>query len=399
MSRRVAAALAAAGLLGGCGGPAGGDWYRVRRDDLPVRVEATGALAAVEDTVILPPSIPNVWQFQIASMAGESSEVKAGEPILSFDTADLRQELERKLAERDQAAKEIEKRGIELRARYLDLDRRLAEAEARLRRARLKVDVPQELTARVELRKARLEVEEAEAEVGSLSAQRRHAEESGAAQIATLAHRRDRADQRVRQLEEGIARMTILAPRDGLVIHVQDWNGQKHKVGDTVSRFEDVLQIPDLSRMEARLEVDEADAGRVEVGQPATLRLEAHPDREYRGRVVEIAPTVQRQSWRSPVKVYRVRVALDATDRERMRPGMRLRAEIEVDRVAAAIVVPLDAVVPRRGGPVVRARRGGELTTIPVQLGARNREMVEVRAGLAEGQRILRRPAAGAEGS
>ncbi len=376
--------------LAACGGGRE-DLVRVTQQDLPITVEATGFLQAVENTTISPPSIPNVWRFKIASMAEESSKVKEGDQILAFDPAEMREELEQKTTERDQAAKEIENRQLELESLYLDLDGQLAEARARFRKASMKIDVPEELEKRLELKKARLDLLEAESEVTSLTAQRRSAELSGKSQIETLEYRRDRADQRVKELEAGMAKMTITAPRDGLVIQVANWRGEKKKIGDTVSRWDKVLQIPDLNQMEAKTEVDEADAGRLAVGQKVTLRLEAHPDIEYAGEVAEIAPTVRRQSWRSPLKVYQVLIRLETTDTETMRPGMRLRADIEVDRISDALVIPLEAVVPRDDGPVVLAGSAAGAREIPVELGARSESLVEVRGGLELGQAIARR--------
>jgi HlyD family secretion protein len=385
-------------LMVSCNGGGDDDLVTVARQDLPITVEATGSLRAVESTTIGPPTIANVWRFKIASMAEESAQVKEGEMILSLDPAEMREELEQKVAERDQAAKEIENRQLELEAHYLDLDRRVAEASARLRRAQMKVDVPRELEKRLELEKARLDLQEAESEVASLTEQRRQGEISGKSQIETLEFRRDRADQRVKELEDGLAKLNISAPRDGLVIQVENWRGEKKKIGDTVSRWDDVLQIPDLNAMEATTEIDEADAGRVAVGQQVTLRLEAHPQIEYTGQVAEIAPTVRRQSRRSQLKVYRVLIRLDETDTETMRPGTRLRADIEGDRMVDALVIPLESVVPRNDGPVVLAGAGGNLREIPVELGVRNESLVEVRGGLELGQTIARRGARAAEG-
>jgi len=380
-------------LLAACSDKAE-DVVTVARQDLPITVEATGSLRAVENTTISPPAIPSVWRFKIASMAEESTKVKKGERILSFDPTEMMQELEQKVAERDMAAKEIENRGLELEDTYLGLDSKLAEASARRRKARMKVDVPEGLEKNLDLEKARLDLREAESEVTSLTEQRRQTEISGEAQLQTLAYRRDRADRRVKELEDGMARMTMTAPRDGLVIQVENWRGEKKKIGDTVSRWDNVLQIPNLDKMEAATEIDEADAGRVAVGQPVTLRLEAHPEIEYHGKVAQIAPTVRRQSRRSRLKVYHVLIRLEETDTKTMRPGMRLRADIEVDLVPDALVIPLEAVIPHSDGPMVLV---GALQT-PVELGARSDDLVEVLGGLELGQVIARRGAVDSAG-
>jgi multidrug efflux pump subunit AcrA (membrane-fusion protein) len=134
--------------------------------------------------------------------------------------------------------------------------------------------------------------------------------------------------------------------------------------------------------------VDEADAGLIAVGQKVTLRLEAHPDVDFRGRVRSIGRTVRRQSWRVPTKVYKIDIALDRTDSSAMRPAMRFRGEIENARIPGVLVVQRDAVFLRRAGPVAWVKRGTRWAEVPVRLGRSNKRFVEILSGLAEGDLI-----------
>jgi RND family efflux transporter MFP subunit len=363
---------------------------RVERRDLPLTVEAAGALRAIESASVFPPRIKDVWEVKIARLGPDGGQVHEGEPVAVFDASELMRQLESKAQERDQAAKEMEKQEIELETRLLDLDQRLAEARARARREALKVDVPQALASRAELQKARLDLEAAEGEARSLAEQRRAAEAAGSVQAEILRQRRDRAEGRVRELQVGIQRMTVVAPRAGLLLIEADHRGAKRKVGDAVSAFDKVLEIPDLSRMRGEAQVDEADGGRVAVGQRVTVSLEAHPGIEFPGVIGEIGSAVRAESWRSSVKVFRLQVDLDRTDPERMRPGMRFRAEIEVGRVVRALVLPLEAVRLTPSGPIVMLREGRRLREVPVELGARNATDVEIRSGLSQGDTVAR---------
>jgi HlyD family secretion protein len=362
---------------------------RVTRGDLIVTVEATGALRAVDSSAVSPPVLPEVWEYKIAWLAPESSEVKKGQPILRLDPSELEQQLEKKRAESESAAKEKEKKEVDLQIQLLELDLKLAEAGAALRRAGLKAQVPDQQASRIATEQARLDQELAEAEVQSLKQRRSFLERSGRSSVETLRQKSERAGGRVRELEENIGKLNVLAPRDGLVLYRADWRGQKSKVGDTVSPWQRILEIPDLSRMEAEAEIDEADAGRVALGQRAALRLESHPEIEYAARVTEIAPIVRRQSPRSPLKVYTIKLALETTDTDRMRPGMRLRADIEVDRRKAVLLVPLEAVVSGPEGPSVLVQDGRGGRPQKVRLGARNRSQAELIEGLEEDQPVL----------
>lgn len=389
----------AVALVAGCGPGGRSAWVVVHSMDLPLTVEAVGVLKAVESAPVALPSIPEVMGFKIAQMAPESRPIRKGQPLLILDTSDLVRELEKKISERDLASKEIEKRALELRDRLLELDRQRDEARANLRKTRQKVEVPDQLQARVELDKIRLDLKLAEEEVHSLEEQRRLQESMASAEMQILAGRRERAARRVGDLEEGIRNMTVGAPRDGLVIYSANWRGEKRKPGDTVSRFDQVLQVADLNHLGADATVGEVDVGRVQAGQTVTLRLESDPEREHAARVVQIDAIVAQEGWNSPRKVAFLRLSLERTDPERMRPGMRFRATVQVGREPRALVIPMDAVLLEARGPVVYRGAGIGRTPerVPVKLGSRNGDLVQVVAGLKEGDRILRKSPVGEE--
>lgn len=376
---------------------AGEEWAEVRLEDLVLGVEVAGTLAAVESAKIGPPQVPDGWSFKIAFLAPEGSEVRQGQPVVGFDTSELQQQLLDKIAERDSAQKELEKRETNSRMSRGQTELRLAEAEARLRKATLKVDVPDDLVARNELAELKADLELARREVAYHRERLRTETQQAEAEIATLRAKRDNAAARVASVQLAIDRMRVPAPRDGTVVYVSDRRGDKKKVGDSAWRGEPVLEIPDLKRMKALGQVDEADAGRLAVGQRVSLRLDAHPDVAFTGRVRILHGSVQRKSWSNPQKVVNVEIDLDQTDPQRMRPGMRFLGTVELERVPGALVVPAAAVVNRTEGPVVYRRAGWSLDEVRPRLGRRNGRFVEVLEGLAPGEQVaLRGGGAGA---
>jgi HlyD family secretion protein len=100
---------------------------------------------------------------------------------------------------------------------------------------------------------------------------------------------------------------------------------------------------------------------------------------------------VQKQSWRNPVKVVKLVVAIDETDPRKMRPGMRFRGTIETGRVPGALLVPADAVFPTEAGPVAFRKTSFGYDRRVLEIGGRNDASVEVKAGLSEGDRVARR--------
>ncbi len=367
--------------------PEGGDPVTVTRGDLVLTVDVEGELEAVRSRELGCPSVPEV-EFKIAFMAPEGAEVKEGEPVLRFDTEALERLLAQKRAEYEEAKTKVEQKTIDLEMRRLALEEQIARARAALEKAKLDTELPPVLQTKVEREKALLEMKGCERDLENLTAEIETTEALVGSELRSLVGQRDRAEGRVEALETNIEKMTVKAPQDGIVVYRTSWNDEKKKVGDSVWYGESLLAIPDLAEMKGDGFVDEADGGPVEEGQPVTVRLEARPDFDLEGRVARIGRTVQRRSWRTPLKGFRVEIALERTDPTFMRPAMRFRGEVETARIAGLLLVPRAAVFLRDDGPVVWTKRGLGWREAPVELGRSNPKMVEVLSGLEEGDTV-----------
>lgn len=389
-------------LLNGCGLVSdrddGGEWVRAERRDLIISVELTGHLVALEAARLGPPSVRDMHSFKIVTMAPEGEEVEAGTPVLAFDTTELEQRLQTAATELDSVQTRHSKQRIDLAIRDADDALRIAEAEAKVRAARLLAGRPPELVPGIEHRKGLLDLAIAEEELSALVREIEASRRSAQAELDGLESDLQRAANLVAEIETSLAAMTVSAPRAGIVIHAADWRGEKKKPGDACWREDRPVEIPDLRRMAADCEVKEAEAGRIAVGQPVRLRLDAHPDVEYRGRVQEVSTIVQRRSFWNPATVVTLRVALDSPDPGRMRPSMRLTGRIEIDRIPKAVVLPIDAVISTERGPMVDRRNLLGSTLTPIGLGRRSRTEVAVVHGLAAGDAVRRRPNGGGSG-
>jgi HlyD family secretion protein len=91
----------------------------------------------------------------------------------------------------------------------------------------------------------------------------------------------------------------------------------------------------DLTRMKLSVNVDEADIGNVRVGQQATFRVDAYPNKSFESRVTEIRSTPKTSN---NVVTYETILAVDNKARL-LRPGMTATAEIVVTRIPDTLLV------------------------------------------------------------
>lgn len=367
-----------------------GEWVRATRGDLITGFEVIGTLASTSSEALGPPQVEDMWNFKISRMAREGSEVKKGQPVLSFDTTELQRQLQEKTAEADEARKQIEKETNDLALQSKDERLRLAEAEATLKKTALKLEAPPDLTGITERKTAEIEHAIAKREATAVRARLGALDRAAKARITLLESKRREAEAFVARTQLAIQQMNVQAPRDGTIVYTTSRNGEKRKEGDNIWKAERVIEIPDLTRMKAEGDVDEVDAGRVAVGQRVSLRLDAHPDEEFQGTITSAGRTVQlKRGTQDPLKVLRVEIKLDRTDPVKMRPGMRFQGTIELGRVKNAVLIPRDAIFLGPTGPFVHRRGALDVDQVPVKLGRENDRSIEVTKGLEAGDRVL----------
>jgi len=385
-----ALALVVLGAAAGCGAAASEPARRlvdVRRQDLVIEVEVTGTLKALDSDNFSPPPVPQFWDYKIARMAPEGAAVKAGREVIAFDTSELEKRLRDHEAEVAALTEEIGKAQAEASLARLNDRLEAEQKEAEARKSELRAEKPSELTAEVKLRQAMMDRDLGKSEVGFQKAKQTSNRRREQADLRGLRDRLVRAQAYVDLMRSSVAQMSVKARRAGTVVYKQNWQGEKKKVGDQVYPGDSALEIALLERMGADGQVDEVDASKVRAGQRVGLRLEANPDVEHPGTVDKIAPLVRTESFMSRVKIAQLEVRLAKTD-PMMRPGMRFRGRIEVDRFKNVLQVPIGAVRITPRGPELLRARGGETEAVAVKLGRRSRDAVEVLSGVAEGDRV-----------
>jgi multidrug efflux pump subunit AcrA (membrane-fusion protein) len=128
------------------------------------------------------------------------------------------------------------------------------------------------------------------------------------------------------------------------------------------------------------------------VGQTATIRVDAVPDREYRATVAEIS-LLARADFASgwpPPRDFDVKLTVEDAD-VRLKPGMTAAVRIAVDRLTNVLVVPADAVSLLNGRPTVYRLAGSRFDPITVEVARRGREQVVVASGIDAGDRLARK--------
>lgn len=177
----------------------------------------------------------------------------------------------------------------------------------------------------------------------------------------------------------------VLAPSDGVVLQVL------RESEGAIAAGTPVLEFGDPAALEVVVDVLTADASRVEVGDRATITRWGGEDLEATVRLVEPSAFTRLSSLGVEEQRVNVALGLDSPPERWARLGDRWRVEarIAVDEVADALYVPQSAVFRQGEGWAVYAIVDGVARLRPVEIGLKNGMEVEIRGGLAEGDRVV----------
>jgi HlyD family secretion protein len=311
--------------------------------------------------------------------------VQPGQVLAELDKENLtarareaRANLEAAQAAREASAAQLKKNEIEAESPDVEFARRNFNRAEQL--------FEQKLVAQNQLDDARSALEQAE--------NRKRAAQS---QLLVSRARVSEADANVSQAratvaraEEELANATIRAPIRATVLT------RDVELGSPVSSILNlganaslVMTLGDIEKVFVRGKVDEADIGRVRLGQAAKISTETFRDKVFNGRVTQISPIgVEKDN----VTTFEVEVSIDNPGQE-LKANMTANAEIVLEEHANSLLLPEAAVTydEKRNAFVEVADPGAKngRRKVPVKVGVGNGTRLQVLSGVKEGDKVV----------
>jgi len=363
----------------------------VRRGTIERTLDLTGSIISAQE-VHVTPRIPG----KIAAiLVTEGSRVGRGQVIARLEAAELvaqvaqaeqsvrqaraGQELARaRLAALLSGARSQERALAENAVRQAEANLRNAEAEAArmqqlfeagaVSRQQLDAALLQRDVARTQLEAARQQLSLVQTgarpeDIRMAQAQVSQADAAYAAAVASLNLARAQ-----------LSNATVRAPFAGRIAEIPV------SIGEYVAPGMNIATLFDDQRLEAEVAVGERDLQRVRPGAVVTVTPEALPGRMVRGAVRLVLPAADPASRSAKVRIRLI------DPPSGLLPGTFVRAAIVVERHVGALVIPRQAL---RGSNEVAVVQGGMVRLRTVTIGLQQGALVEVTAGLREGEPVV----------
>jgi HlyD family secretion protein len=146
----------------------------------------------------------------------------------------------------------------------------------------------------------------------------------------------------------------VVAPMDGVVLTKNVEIGESITSGVSSFNAGTVLfTVADVSRMIVKAGVNEVDIGKIRVGMPVKVTLDAYPKVVFKGKIDRIAPAVRLDD---KVRVFDVEIRLDAQGRE-LRSGMTANIEVIGERKDKVLTAPVESVFKRDDSEIVYVKK------------------------------------------
>jgi len=239
-----------------------------------------------------------------------------------------------------------------------------------------------------------------------------------AAQLNSFQRRVTQAQATQTRVSDILAKFDVVAPIDGVVTNLPVRMGETIVPGIQNSPASTVMTIADMSLITAEVNADETDVVSVQLGQDATVTIEAMPNHTFHGKVIQIGNSAilrssglaasQSTTSSQEAKDFKVVVALDDPPAD-IRPGLSATAKIVTAIRRDVLAIPIQALTvrtqrelersPDSNAPATRAGsqevqgvfviHGGRAEFRKVDTGISGASEIEVTSGLTAGDEII----------
>jgi RND family efflux transporter MFP subunit len=394
---------------------------KVERGDLVVAVRETGTIEPVRRV-----EVKSKVAGLLSSLKVEEGDwVEKGQLIAKLDVPELE-------AQRDQVKAQSDAAGARLDQARLSLDRDRTVIDSQVKQAQANLRGAEASAQEAETRRrdadrihenmrrlfemggyvARNEVDSAKAALDLAVQAQRSAEERVLEQQAAVSAAEARraevplsesriaeAQASLRQIQDSLAEIetrlrdaVITAPCSGVVIARHVRQGELITAVSYYGSGAPIVTIGDLSKMLAKVNLNEVDIAKVHVGQSVKITVDALRGRTQEGRVTRISPASLNDSGREGIVRFPIEITVTKGQAD-LKTGMTANVEISCQRAANVLSVPNDSLFEKKGKwyvTVVKEEKKGKPVTADrgVTIGLANDARTEVRSGLKEGEKV-----------
>lgn len=357
-----------------------------------VEVNTSGELEAENSTKIMGPQLNKIWIWNanIEDIVPEGTVVDSGAYVGKVEASEVADKLNEAESNLEISETHYSNTVLDTTLELRDLRDKLVNLEFELEEAKIKLEQSkyeppatirqEEINKERKLRQFNQALENYKVKVKKAESRMKEASIN-----------RNKAQHNVDKIAKLSAQLNVFAPKAGMVIYTKDWGGNKVKKGSRINTWNPVVaELPDLSQMISKTYINEIDISKVSKGQKVAIGIDAFPDLNLSGEVINIA-NIGEQLKNSDAKVFEVLIRVNEVD-STMRPAMTTSNEILINEYDSVLYTPIESVFGNDTIKWVYKVSGITKTKQEVRVGEANENDIIIKKGLNEGDKVLLSP-------
>jgi len=317
---------------------------KLEQGPLQLEIQADGEVVGLESTAVATPNT-GAGSLKLAWLVSEGTMAAPGDELIRYDSTDmlLNLETQRNTLNLNQLQTKIDTGAQQLNEQNMIADQTAAQFDYEYTMTTKPEDPA--IFSKWEIINAQLNAEFAKSKIDNLvaKAKTQKRQNRSAQQISTIA--RNRAQTETGILEQAYSALAVKAPIGGLVVYRRD-RRQDPKIGDSCQAGQVMIDLVNLSALQARIYVLEKEASGLAKGEQVTIRLDALPDKEFHGDVRTVAPLAGTIERNGVLKYFSCDVSIGDAQAylHLIKPGMTLRARVILMKYDSCFMIPSSAL-------------------------------------------------------
>lgn len=354
-----------------------------------VNVITSGELRAKNSTSIRGPEGIRefrIWNVPILELVSEGTVVEKGDFVAELDRSEISSKLQDAQLELDEVESEYEIAQLDSSLNLSKARDNLINLEYSVEEAKIVVDQSKYESPAVQ-RQVQIDYERAKRELQQAKKNYLTQVKQAKATLREIEADLKQEQREVERIRQVMAKFTIYAPENGMVIYKRNRDGSKVTEGSSISAWDPVVaELPDFSVMNSVTYINEVDIQNVRIGQTVEIGLDAMPEKELSGIVTDVA-NIGEKHPSSDSKVFQAIIEVNEADTT-LRPAMTTSNTIHVHSVEDARFIPLETIHTVDSLNFVFKQEGLNPVLQQVILGLMNENDVIVHEGISKDDQL-----------
>jgi multidrug efflux pump subunit AcrA (membrane-fusion protein) len=360
--------------------------YKVNKTDFVNKLNVTGIIETTKTYTIACPRLRT--DVTIVYLIPEGTHVKKGDTVCILEASELENKFKEAIKDLETAKSQYNKSVADLNLKYLLLTSQFktiqsSNAISQLDSSKLPFTSPtQKKLIDLQIKKAEIEMEKIQNKLNFLKI-------INESELKKMKMKIKQAENNVARQKAQLNKLLLKSSTAGMATYATLWTtGNKIREGDIIWGTMPIIKIPDMSKMQIKLLVNEAQFKRIDKNQKVKITIDAFSDIPLTGKITMKTPMGRPIKKKSKVKMFDVFASIDSSEFT-IQPGLSITCDVILESIPDTIVVPLLAVFEKDSSKIVYISEGEKFKRQIVNLASNSENFAVISEGLNENEEII----------